>query len=209
MLAVPSHSQIAEDAYIRAGPAGSTNTRRSLRWRFANLPTAQESGDVAAIRAVAARRPRHDRGQEPVRHIRRLTTSPEASPAVSSHSPGYPHLGGGEAGRRAWPGCAMAEGADHAGSQQFPAIAGRPRVHERVAVEAGRRAANALREINIGNAAAGLCGGMVFAALDFWHTGIQPPATRPARANRCIATSCGVWSTRGTCRRGWPSTTSG
>ena len=64
-------------------------------------------------------------------------------------------------------------------------------------------------KINIGNAAAGLCGGMVFAALDFWHTGIQPPATRPARANRCIATSCGVWSTRGTCRRGWPSTTSG
>ena len=35
-------------------------------------------------------------------------------------------------------------------------------------------------KINIGNAAAGLCGGMVFAALDFWHTGIQPPATRPA-----------------------------
>ena len=35
-------------------------------------------------------------------------------------------------------------------------------------------------KINIGNAAAGLCGGMVFAALDFWQTGIQPPATRPA-----------------------------
>ena len=35
-------------------------------------------------------------------------------------------------------------------------------------------------KINIGNAAAGLCGGMVFAALDFWHAGIQPPATRPA-----------------------------
>ena len=35
-------------------------------------------------------------------------------------------------------------------------------------------------KINIGNAAAGLCGGMVFAALDFWHAGILPPATRPA-----------------------------
>jgi hypothetical protein len=35
-------------------------------------------------------------------------------------------------------------------------------------------------KINIGNAAEGLCGGMVFAALDYWHTGIQPPATRPA-----------------------------
>src|SRR2546429_2873462 len=35
-------------------------------------------------------------------------------------------------------------------------------------------------KINIGNAAAGLCGGMVFAALDFWHTGLLPPATRPA-----------------------------
>jgi hypothetical protein len=35
-------------------------------------------------------------------------------------------------------------------------------------------------KINIGNAAAGLCGGMVFAALDYWHTGILPPATRPA-----------------------------
>ena len=35
-------------------------------------------------------------------------------------------------------------------------------------------------KINIGNAAAGLCGGMVFAALDYWHTGIPPPATRPA-----------------------------
>ena len=64
-------------------------------------------------------------------------------------------------------------------------------------------------KINIGNAAAGLCGGMVFAALDYWHTGILPPAARPARANRCTATSCGAWSIRGTCQRGWPSTTSG
>jgi hypothetical protein len=35
-------------------------------------------------------------------------------------------------------------------------------------------------KINIGNAAAGLCGGMVFAALDYWHTGIVPPAAQPA-----------------------------
>ena len=33
--------------------------------------------------------------------------------------------------------------------------------------------------INIGNADAGLCGGMVFAALDFWHAQAPPPATRP------------------------------
>ena len=35
-------------------------------------------------------------------------------------------------------------------------------------------------KIGIGNAAAGLCGGMVFAALDYWHAGVAPPATRPA-----------------------------
>jgi hypothetical protein len=34
-------------------------------------------------------------------------------------------------------------------------------------------------QIDIGNAAAGLCGGMVFAALDYWHAAIVPPATRP------------------------------
>lgn len=34
--------------------------------------------------------------------------------------------------------------------------------------------------IGIGNAAAGLCGGMVFAALDYWHSGKQPPADPPA-----------------------------
>jgi hypothetical protein len=33
--------------------------------------------------------------------------------------------------------------------------------------------------IGIGDAAAGLCGGMVFAALDYWHARIQPPAARP------------------------------
>lgn len=35
-------------------------------------------------------------------------------------------------------------------------------------------------KINIGNAAHGLCGGMVFAALDYWHAGIMPPAEQPA-----------------------------
>jgi hypothetical protein len=34
--------------------------------------------------------------------------------------------------------------------------------------------------IGIGNAAGGLCGGMVFAALDYWHAGIAPPAVQPA-----------------------------
>jgi hypothetical protein len=32
----------------------------------------------------------------------------------------------------------------------------------------------------IGNAARGLCGGMVFAALDYWHAGVEPPARQPA-----------------------------
>lgn len=34
-------------------------------------------------------------------------------------------------------------------------------------------------KIGIGNAAAGLCGGMVFAALDYWHARLTPPAQRP------------------------------
>jgi hypothetical protein len=36
-----------------------------------------------------------------------------------------------------------------------------------------------LRDIGIGNAAAGLCGGMIFAALDYWHARARPPAARP------------------------------
>jgi hypothetical protein len=32
----------------------------------------------------------------------------------------------------------------------------------------------------LGNAAAGLCGGMVFAALDYWHAHLAAPAARPA-----------------------------
>lgn len=34
--------------------------------------------------------------------------------------------------------------------------------------------------IAIGNAAAGLCGGMVFVVLDDWHGGVAPPTVRPA-----------------------------
>ena len=34
--------------------------------------------------------------------------------------------------------------------------------------------------VGIGNAANGLCGGMVFAALDYWIAGRIPPAARPA-----------------------------
>jgi hypothetical protein len=33
--------------------------------------------------------------------------------------------------------------------------------------------------IGIGNTAAGLCGGMIFAALDYWHARERPPAARP------------------------------
>jgi hypothetical protein len=34
--------------------------------------------------------------------------------------------------------------------------------------------------LGIGNAARGLCGGMVFAAVDYWQAGIVPPVARPA-----------------------------
>src|SRR5215475_5576141 len=34
--------------------------------------------------------------------------------------------------------------------------------------------------IGIGNAARGLCGGMVFAALDYWQAGRNPPASQPS-----------------------------
>jgi hypothetical protein len=34
--------------------------------------------------------------------------------------------------------------------------------------------------LGIGNAALGLCGGMVFAALDYWHAGRLPSAVQPA-----------------------------
>jgi hypothetical protein len=35
-------------------------------------------------------------------------------------------------------------------------------------------------KIDVGNAAGGLCGGMVFAVLDYWHKEVQPPSARPA-----------------------------
>jgi hypothetical protein len=34
--------------------------------------------------------------------------------------------------------------------------------------------------VTLGNASRGLCGGMVFAALDYWHAGVAPPEQRPA-----------------------------
>jgi hypothetical protein len=34
--------------------------------------------------------------------------------------------------------------------------------------------------VGIGNAALGLCGGMVFGALDYWQTGREPPVDQPA-----------------------------
>jgi len=34
--------------------------------------------------------------------------------------------------------------------------------------------------LGIGNSARGLCGGMVFAALDYWHATVPPPPSRPA-----------------------------
>jgi hypothetical protein len=39
--------------------------------------------------------------------------------------------------------------------------------------------ATAFGPINIGNAAAGLCGGMVFAALDYWYAGQAAPSDQP------------------------------
>ncbi len=34
-------------------------------------------------------------------------------------------------------------------------------------------------KVSIGDANSGLCGGMVFAALDYWHGQIRPPAAQP------------------------------
>ncbi len=34
--------------------------------------------------------------------------------------------------------------------------------------------------VGIGNAARGLCGGMVYAALDYWYAGVLPPTAQPA-----------------------------
>ena len=37
-----------------------------------------------------------------------------------------------------------------------------------------------LGRIDVGNASAGLCGGMVFAALDYWHAGVLPVVSQPS-----------------------------
>ena len=41
------------------------------------------------------------------------------------------------------------------------------------------RLATPFGRLPLGNAANGLCGGMVFAALDYWHAGVAPPTQRP------------------------------
>jgi hypothetical protein len=38
-------------------------------------------------------------------------------------------------------------------------------------------------DLRCGNASGGLCGGMVFANLDYWHSGALPPAARPAQGD--------------------------
>lgn len=35
-------------------------------------------------------------------------------------------------------------------------------------------------DVDIGNAKGGLCGGMVFASVDYWHAGAEPATDRPA-----------------------------
>jgi hypothetical protein len=44
----------------------------------------------------------------------------------------------------------------------------------------GLAIATPLGTLGLGNAAAGLCGGMIFTALDYWQAGLVPPAVRPA-----------------------------
>ena len=41
--------------------------------------------------------------------------------------------------------------------------------------------------LGIGNAARGLCGGMVYAALDYWHAGRLPPGARPGPGSALFA----------------------
>jgi hypothetical protein len=38
--------------------------------------------------------------------------------------------------------------------------------------------------ITLGDASAGLCGGMVFAAVDYWRAGVAPPSDRPSAGTR-------------------------
>jgi hypothetical protein len=42
-------------------------------------------------------------------------------------------------------------------------------------------------DIGIGNAGGGLCGGMVFATLDYWHAGAVPPGERPRQGEPVFA----------------------
>ncbi|MFD0743923.1 hypothetical protein ACFQ1L_20435 [Phytohabitans flavus] len=39
-------------------------------------------------------------------------------------------------------------------------------------------------DLRLGDAKAGLCGGMAFAALDHWRVGVPPPTQRPAQGER-------------------------
>jgi hypothetical protein len=48
------------------------------------------------------------------------------------------------------------------------------------AQRAGAHAPFPFGKIDVGNAQGGLCGGMVFAALDYWHTGRIPSTAQPA-----------------------------
>lgn len=40
-----------------------------------------------------------------------------------------------------------------------------------------------LGKVRVGDARGGLCGGMVFAALDYWYADQRPPSARPVRGN--------------------------
>ena len=160
---------------------------------------------------VAACPSRRDlRPRAPVRHIRAGGEIVWASPAVSSHPPGCPHLGGSGAGRRARRGCAAAEEGrpcrlpgvfSHRGTASSSRTRGRP----------SRRPCRQRRSGRSTSAAPPL------ACAAGWSsppstTGTPRSCPRPSgrpRAARCTAPSCGAWSTRGTCQRGWPSTASG
>ncbi|MDP9239531.1 MAG: hypothetical protein M3O55_02680 [Actinomycetota bacterium] len=45
----------------------------------------------------------------------------------------------------------------------------------------------AMGRLNLGDARGGLCGGMVFAALDYWNAGIVPPSAQPAKGDPLYA----------------------
>ena len=68
-----------------------------------------------------------------------------------------------------------------------------------------------LAGLRVGDASRGLCGGMVFAARDYFERGSapRPTATRPTTARRCSATSSVACSTASTCRGARCATTAG